>query len=136
MGKDLYLALKGMDARSREDRMKAGTDDRSPWLFHAEGGGPIDYNKIYNDWSRAQKIAGVRMRSPHSLRHTYASVNLARGEDLAYISRQLGHANPAITLAIYTRSSRASGAVHRMPWTEARIYGRRPAVIQSQPRRS
>ena len=32
----------------------------------------------------------------------YASVNLARGEDLAYVSRQLGHANPAITLAIYT----------------------------------
>ena len=82
--------------------MKTGQEDTSPWLFRSEGGGPVDYNAFYDDWMKAQKIAGVRPRSPHSLRHTYASVNVANGEDLAYVSKQLGHANPAITLAIYT----------------------------------
>jgi len=102
MGKDLYQALKALAAKRSQDRIKTGKDDPSPWLFHAKEGGPMDYSKLYADWVRAQRTAGVRIRSPHALRHTYASVNLARGEDLAYVSRQLGHANPAITLAIYT----------------------------------
>jgi integrase len=118
MGKDLYRALKGMELGRNEERMRSGETSSSQWLFHAEGGGPMDYNQFYNDWNRAQKIAGVRMRSPHSLRHTYASVNLARGEDLAYVSRQLGHATPAITLAIYThflprKRRRVSNALDR-----------------------
>ncbi len=102
MGKDLSAALKAMDARRREERLRARNNASPPWLFYAQGGGPVDYSKFYDDWVRAQKIAGVRIRSPHALRHTYASVNLAQGEDLAYVSRQLGHANPSITLAIYT----------------------------------
>jgi integrase len=102
MGEDLYLALKGMVASRREEQLKTKGNAQSSWVFCSKGGSPMDYNKFYNDWTRAQKMAGVRIRSPHSLRHTYASVNLAEGEDLAYVSRQLGHANPAITLAIYT----------------------------------
>ncbi len=96
MGKDLYHALKTMQTRHEEQ------PDPSPWLFHAPNGGPVSYDKIYDDWHRAQELAGIRYRSPHSLRHTYASTSLANGEDLAYIAKQLGHANPEITLAIYT----------------------------------
>jgi integrase len=102
MGEDLFLALKSMMTSRREEQLKAEGGTQSSWIFCSKGGGPMDYNRFYNDWTRAQKMAGVRVRSPHSLRHTYASVNLAEGEDLAYVSRQLGHANPAITLAIYT----------------------------------
>lgn len=102
MGKDLYIALKAMELQRKVEKMKSGSEDPSSWLFHSAEGGPMDYNKFYGDWMRAQKLAGVRPRTPHSLRHTYASINLARGEDLAYVQRQLGHANPAITLAIYT----------------------------------
>jgi integrase len=102
MGEDLFLALKSMMTSRREEQLKAEGGTQSSWIFCSKGGGPMDYNRFYNDWTRAQKMAGVRIRSPHSLRHTYASVNLAEGEDLAYVSRQLGHANPAITLAIYT----------------------------------
>ncbi|HEX9284353.1 MAG TPA: tyrosine-type recombinase/integrase [Nitrospirales bacterium] len=136
MGKDLYVALKGMDARRREERMKTGSTAQTPWLFYAKGGGPMDYNKFYDDWTRAQKMAGVRIRSPHSLRHTYASVNLARGEDLAYVSRQLGHANPAITLAIYThfiprKRRSASNALDRSVDTRKKA-GRDPVTTTAQ----
>ncbi|MBN1567916.1 MAG: site-specific integrase [Acidobacteria bacterium] len=112
MGKDLHLAVKAIELQRKVEKLKTGTEDSSAWLFHGAEGGPMDYNKFYDDWMRAQKIAGIRPRTPHSLRHTYASINLANGEDLAYVQKQLGHANPAITLAIYT---------HFMPRKRRRI---------------
>ena len=41
---------------------------------------------------------GIRF---HDLRHTYASIMIAQGENVVYVSRQLGHSSPAITLGIY-----------------------------------
>ena len=38
----------------------------------------------------------------HDLRHTYASLLIAKGVDVAYLSRQLGHANITTTLNTYT----------------------------------
>jgi hypothetical protein len=37
------------------------------------------------------------------LKHTWASHMPASGADLAYVSAQRGHANPSITLRIYSR---------------------------------
>jgi integrase len=38
----------------------------------------------------------------HSLRHTYASIQLARGVSLLQLSRALGHHSAAFTLTRYT----------------------------------
>ena len=38
----------------------------------------------------------------HDCRHTFASMLIAQGANIAYVSQQLGHASPAITLTIYT----------------------------------
>lgn len=37
----------------------------------------------------------------HDLRHTFASILIREGADVVFVSRQLGHANPSITLRIY-----------------------------------
>jgi integrase len=37
----------------------------------------------------------------HSLRHTFASLLIAQGRDPVFVSRQLGHADPSITLKVY-----------------------------------
>jgi integrase len=37
----------------------------------------------------------------HSLRHGFASLLIASGLNVVYVSRQLGHANPNITLEVY-----------------------------------
>jgi integrase len=37
----------------------------------------------------------------HVLRHTIASILIAQGHDPVFVSRQLGHANAAITLKVY-----------------------------------
>ena len=45
--------------------------------------------------------AGLSDVTFHALRHTFASLLIAQGHDPVFVSRQLGHANPAITLRVY-----------------------------------
>ena len=42
----------------------------------------------------------------HKLRHTFASILVATGEDPASVMAQLGHAHPAFTLRVYTHLMR------------------------------
>jgi integrase len=51
--------------------------------------------------------AGV---TPHKLRHTFASVLVACGEDPASVMAQLGHTDPKFTLRIYTHLMRRDPA--------------------------
>jgi integrase len=41
--------------------------------------------------------------SPHSLRHTYASLLLQKGTSPVYVQRQLGHASIQLTVDTYGR---------------------------------
>ena len=50
---------------------------------------------------RRAKLRRIRL---HDLRHTSASLMISTGADIATVSRQLGHANVAITLGIYTHA--------------------------------
>lgn len=54
----------------------------------------------------------------HALRHTHASQLIDAGVDVVTISKQLGHASPAITLQVYAhlfqqRDSKAVDAIER-----------------------
>jgi integrase len=50
--------------------------------------------------SNSQAPAAAKL-TLHSLRHTFASLLIARRLDVVFVSRQLGHANPSITLGVY-----------------------------------
>ena len=54
-------------------------------------------------YARARGDAGLAEPSPrwHDLRHTAASVLIAAGTDLAFVSRLLGHSSVAMTLDVY-----------------------------------
>jgi len=56
---------------------------------------------IRKRWQRLLKSAGVRYRKPYQTRHTYASMQLTVGENLAFISQQMGHTDVAFTLRTY-----------------------------------
>jgi integrase len=49
----------------------------------------------------ALKAAGLPCIRFHDLRHTYASLLIAQGENIKYIQNQLGHSSPTITLNVY-----------------------------------
>ena len=48
--------------------------------------------------------------TPHKLRHTFASILVACGEDPASVMAQLGHTDPKFTLRIYTHVMRRDSA--------------------------
>jgi len=54
-------------------------------------------------WMPLLKKAGVRYRNPYQTRHTYASMMLSAGENLAWVSNQMGHCDVLITARTYAR---------------------------------
>jgi len=104
MSPELATELKRLRTERKKQALADGTVfDAEEWVFRTAEGTPIHYtNFLRRVWHRVQDIAKVRRRTPHDLRHTWASHMLAAGADLAYVSAQLGHANPSITLRIYS----------------------------------
>ena len=47
------------------------------------------------------RAASRKRLTLHSLRHGFASLLISQGLNVVFVSRQLGHANPNITLGIY-----------------------------------
>jgi integrase len=103
MSPQLAEALHLMIRKRRAEYLAAGKNEIPDWLFCNTAGKPLDYSRFAKRWNQIQMVAQVRRRRPHDLRHTYASLNLMAGKALAYVSAQLGHKNPRITLEIYTR---------------------------------
>jgi integrase len=61
-------------------------------------------SRAHNDLRKALKAAQVEDRVRfHDLRHTFASILIGQGLDVTYVSQQMGHANPAITLKLYAQ---------------------------------
>lgn len=60
----------------------------------------------------------------HDLRHCFASMLIREGADVVFVSRQLGHANPAITLRVYAHLFDSEAQAKRMREAlEARFGG-------------
>lgn len=59
-------------------------------------------NLLQRGFYPALRRAGLRKIRFHDLRHTFASLLLANGEDIVRVSRLLGHASPNITLNVYS----------------------------------
>jgi integrase len=55
--------------------------------------------------------------TPHSLRRTFASLLVARGDDPAYVMAQMGHTTPHLTLTLYAK------AMQRRDGERARLGG-------------
>ncbi len=73
----------------------------SIYLFSSRRGEPISYC-AYNKYLKENSIRLIgRPITPHVLRHTHASILLAKGFDIDFIARRLGHVNSKVTREIY-----------------------------------
>ena len=70
-------------------------------FFTSEACTPFDGKNITTAWQRLLKRAGVRYRSFHNIRHTYATKLFEARVPLITISHLLGHANTNITANVY-----------------------------------
>lgn len=76
------------------------TQDNSPEPMHPQS--PTRYLKKF---AQRYKIPDLH---PHKLRHTFASIAITNGADIASISEKLGHSDKAITLRMYTHADQES----------------------------
>jgi integrase len=72
------------------------------WVFPNEAGNRINYGNFLNRvWNKAMKLTGLSRRTPHDMRHTYATLRLSNGDSLAEVSKEMGHGSPDITFRTY-----------------------------------
>jgi integrase len=71
-------------------------------VFPDPDGNFLSPDRISRAWGHAMRDKGLPRVSFHSLRHSSASALIAAGFDPVTVSRRLGHANPAVTLRVYS----------------------------------
>lgn len=74
-------------------------------LFRNQSGGRMDRGRVSSYVRGAFKTALNRDLHTHSLRHAAASTMLNEGEAVTTVAAILGHASPAVTLAVYAHPS-------------------------------
>ena len=73
------------------------TQENSPEPMHPQS--PTRYLKKFSE------RYGVPDLHPHKLRHTFASIAITSGADVASVSEALGHSDKAVTLRMYTHAN-------------------------------
>ena len=58
--------------------------------------------------ARFSRRYNVEHLHPHKLRHSFASVAITNGADIASVSEKLGHADKSTTLRLYTHADQES----------------------------
>ncbi len=98
----LVEELARLDVRAKAEKLRRGWNELPAWIFASETGTPLDASKVAKAFKQVLKAAGLpQHHSPHSLRHTFASLLLQQGESPAYVQRQLGHASIQLTIDTY-----------------------------------
>jgi integrase len=88
----------------REHWLASSYKTPDAFVFANTLGRPLDYRDVGKGFRSAVERSGVSAAgrlSLHSLRHGFASLLIAKGLNVVFVSRQLGHANPTITLGTY-----------------------------------
>ena len=88
-------------------------------VFSSPEGGYFKPDQISSRVAEIMAKAGLRGVSLHSLRHAHASQLLSGGVPIPTVSKRLGHANPTITLKLYSHALESDelAAAHR--WDDA-----------------
>ncbi len=76
------------------------TQDGNPEVIHPQS--PTRYLQMFS------KRYGIDGLHPHKLRHSFASVAITNGADIASVSEKLGHTDKAVTLRMYTHADQES----------------------------
>ena len=76
--------------------------DGLPWVFCGRTGKRLHQGNFINRvWHPAVERAGLSHRTPHDMRHTYATLRLSLGHPLAEVSKEMGHSTTDITYRTY-----------------------------------
>ncbi len=91
-----------------QQKKKPALQDGADRLFQSSSGGPILPNVISAWLERFVKKYHLRFVTPHKLRHTYATPQIAYGTDIRTVAGAMGHSTPSTTLNIYAHQLKES----------------------------
>jgi integrase len=114
-------ALRNLRRQQRTERLAAGSRwaDRD-LVFCSPDGQPLRPVTLRNDFARRLDRLGLPHQRFHDLRHACATLLLEQGEELAVISKVLGHSKLATTADIYG---------HLTPAMSERVAARMDAIL-------
>ena len=89
------------------EEQRARTQMRGELVFLNDVGGPVDLTNFRDrNWKRILIRARLRARTIYQCRHTFAALQLSRGENPQYVAHQMGHTNLEMIIRHYARWSR------------------------------
>ncbi len=101
---DLLQTLRDLRCQRQEEAMRHGVNEIPEWVFvNRQRGFPNMAGSRQRSFKKVLRKAGLRNIRFHDLRHTFASQLLCNGANILYVSQQLGHANPQVTMKIYAK---------------------------------
>lgn len=104
-----YLAIVAQMEESRATAAETGLDlPADPWLFPDDGlDAPMPPGRVSSTFRRIANTVGLPEIHFHSLRHFSATQLIAAGVDVRTVSGRLGHADPSVTLRVYSHALEA-----------------------------
>lgn len=93
----------------RQLRQEQAHHAMSKWVFTQDGTPEVMHPQSPTRYlSQFAKRYGINDLHPHKLRHSFASVAITNGADIASVSEKLGHTDKAVTLRMYTHADQES----------------------------
>ena len=102
MSLQLAEALKAQKKGFKLGLIDTKKDDIAQFVFTNKNGYIIDKDnwrrRVFNKAIEQTEIRRIRI---HDLRHTYATLRVSKGDNIADVSNQLGHFSETFTMKIY-----------------------------------
>jgi integrase len=93
--------------RLRKHRLAANFSADGDLLIANGVGRTLGYTKLRMAFAAARKTARLIDVTPHTCRHTFASILIDQGRDVEFVSQQIGHSSTKTTWDLYVHLFRA-----------------------------
>jgi integrase len=103
LSQELVDTLKLLRIQREKDKLSEGWPEMPEWVFINGENNPLDESRLRKRFANAMKKAGISGHRVYDLRHTWATLMLAKGVPITYVAAQLGHSKPSTTLQWYAR---------------------------------
>lgn len=102
MTSQLVDELSALLTARKQEKLERGWTEMPKWVFCNEKGKFLNYSNFLNRvWNPVMDKTKLRRRTPHDMRHTYATLRLSKGDSLAEVSKEMGHSSSDITYKTY-----------------------------------